>query len=371
MKRRTRIAFIKFAGMASGGVEKYLQTIACMLPKEEFEVDYYYTNAAPFINSNFVHPVNDPERLKLVESHDVNAIKVHVEAKFGDPEPYEWVNTDFWGLFNESNYDVVTTGGAGCREYPYHLINKTKTIATIHGFVGEDRPSIHKAILLCDWQANKWAGNGGNKDKAVVIPTIVKTPPKKESTIREELDIPKDAFVYGFHQGNREEIFSPVSLLAYNHIKTPNNYFVIMGGAQKHRALGQEINHPNIKFVDHSSSVERIHNFLAGIDVFAHARVDGEVCSAAIIESLYHGKPVITHPALNMGHAEQIDGCGKLALTMEEYVKEMLLLQNDKEYYHDQSAKALEKYNRKYDYDLVCDQILEVYSNFRESHDHS
>ena len=34
-----KIAFIKFSGMATGGTEKVLQTIAAELPKDEFEVD--------------------------------------------------------------------------------------------------------------------------------------------------------------------------------------------------------------------------------------------------------------------------------------------------------------------------------------------
>lgn len=366
---KTKVAFVKFAGMASGGVEKYLQTIACMLPKDEFEVDYFYTNAAPFINSDFIHPDNDPERLKLVDSHGVKTIKVHVDAKFGDSEPYEWVNTDFWGLFDESKYDAVTTAGAGCLEYPYNLINKTKTIATIHGFHGYDRPNIHKAILLCDWQAREWAKNGGDINKAVIIPGLIEAPPKKESSMREDMGIPQDAFVYGFHQGNREDIFSPASLQAYHLIKNPNNYFIVMGGANKHRELGRQLNCPNVKFIDFSSSIEDIHNFLGGIDVFAHARADGEVCSGAIIEALYHGKPVISHPALNMGHAEQIDGCGKLVHTLEEYAKEMLRLERDSRYYDNMSKNALEKYQKKYDYDVIRRKILNVYLELRHSNE--
>ena len=68
-----RIAFIKFAGLAAGGCEKYLQNIACILSKsDEFEVDYFYTNAAPYINWNspFVHPDNDESRKKIMEEHN-------------------------------------------------------------------------------------------------------------------------------------------------------------------------------------------------------------------------------------------------------------------------------------------------------------
>ena len=46
-----KIAFIKFGGMAIGGTEKVLQTIAAELPKDQFEVDFFYCDAAPYILS--------------------------------------------------------------------------------------------------------------------------------------------------------------------------------------------------------------------------------------------------------------------------------------------------------------------------------
>ena len=361
-----KIAFIKFAGLAAGGCEKYLQNIACILSEsDEFEVDYFYTNAAPYINWNspFVHPDNDDSRKKIMEEHDINLIKVNVGNKDASGVPYRWVNTDFWDLFNEQDYDYVSSARSGYPEYPFNLINKTKIIDTIHGPQGEDKKNIEKAILLCKWQSEQWASNGGNMDKAVVIPTLVKVPEKKPSTLRQELGIPEDAFVYGFHQGNRDDIYSPVSLVAYEKIANKNNYFVIMGGSKNYRRCAYEGGLKNAIFVDFESSVDKIHNFLGGIDVFAHARRDGEVCSAAMIEALYHGKPIISHPAMNMGHAEQIEGCGKIANTLEEYYLEMKRLEEDEHYYADMSSNASAKYEEKYSYSVIRDKIFEVYSD--------
>ena len=135
-----------------------------------------------------------------------------------------------------------------------------------------------------------------------------------------------------------------------------------MGGARQNRALAQEINHPHIKFVDLSRSDERIHDFLGALNVFAHARQDGEVCSAAIIEALYHGKPVISHLAMNMGHKEQITGCGLMTQNIPEYVNEMYRLENDTKYYHTKVSRSLERYKTKYDYHLITQKILDVYS---------
>ncbi len=97
--------------------------------------------------------------------------------------------------------------------------------------------------------------------------------------------------------------------------------------------------------------------------MFAHSRSDGEVCSASIIEAMYHGKPVISHPALNMGHLEQIADCGKVANSLEEYVEEMNLLENNKDYYKEKSEKTLNKYEEKYNYVKVENQFIDLYNN--------
>jgi len=44
LKKKTKIAFIKYLGLITAGTEKFLQTIAAGLPKEEFEVDYYWSH---------------------------------------------------------------------------------------------------------------------------------------------------------------------------------------------------------------------------------------------------------------------------------------------------------------------------------------
>lgn len=134
-----------------------------------------------------------------------------------------------------------------------------------------------------------------------------------------------------------------------------------MGASEQHRKFAEQINCPHIKFIDFSSCVKDIHDFLGGIDVFAHARNDGEVCSAAIIEALYHGKPVISHPAMNMGHQEQIEGCGKMVYSVQEYAQEMLTLEQNDAYYQTLSLAAEEKYTAKYSYSTIRNKILQLY----------
>lgn len=351
-----RVACIKFAGLAAGGTEKYLQSIAILLAQNNFEVDYYYTNVAQLGN---VHPDNNKERQKIVESFGIKTIPVHLDTHSRE----HWHNTNLFDLFDEEEYDFVQTARGGYPEYPFTHIHKCPIVDSIHSFSGEDKNNIKRAILLCQWQANKWIASGGNAHKAIIIPSIVPVPDKKPSTLRQYHNIPEDAFVYGFHQGNRDDIFSPNSLIAYSKIQNDKNYFIILGGCNAHRDMAKKLNLKNVIFIDFAANVEDIHNFLAGIDVFAHARSDGEVCSAAIIEALYHGKPVISHPALNMGHAEQIEGCGKMVYSVDEYVSEMKILETNKDYYEEKRELSLQRYFDKFDYKRVEKQLLDMYIN--------
>lgn len=352
-----KIAFIKFGGMAAGGTEKYLQTLAIILKTNNImDIDYYYTNIAQLEG---IHPSNSDERLALMQSHNINVIPVFVK----EHNRNYWRDTDLWSKFDESKYDFVQTGRAGHPEYPFSHINTCPIIDSIHGFTGEDKPNIKKAILLCKWQAEKWGQNGGNINKAEIIPSIVYVPAIKSSTLRQRLNIPDDVFIYGFHQGNRGDIFSPNSLLAYKSVMSNKNAFVILGGCDQHKTMAKQLNLSNVHFLDFCSSTDDIHDFLEGIDVFAHARSDGEVCSAAIIEALYHGKPVISHPALNMGHLEQIEGCGRIAYNMDEYINEMTLLEKSKDYYQEKSELSVKRYKEKYDYKLVERQLKDLYIN--------
>ena len=224
------IACVKFAGYAAGGTEKHLQTIAMILSQAGYNVDYYYTNNAPFLNHWFKHGDNDKSRQKLVEDSGVNSIKVYVESKQACVSPFNWNNTDFWELFDENRYDILITARGGYPEYPFNLINKLPIIDTVHsaGAEGVDKKeNIFKTLLICNWQAEHWIKNGGDANKIEIIPTFVSVPEIKKSKLRESLNIKSDQFVYGFHQRDDPSIFSSISLEAFKEIESEDTHFIL------------------------------------------------------------------------------------------------------------------------------------------------
>jgi len=363
--QKIRIAFIKFGGLAAGGTEKYLQTLACNLPKDQFEVDYFYTEAVPLLGNSWKHPETNEERKKYMQDNNINLINVACEARDDrSGPPYEWLETNFWDLFDESKYDIVQTGRSGYTEFPFDRMNNSCFVDSIHGGGDqgvEKRSNIIKTVLLSKTHVDKWVSNGGEEHKVKIIPPLVEFPQKRQSHLRQQLGISDSVKVFGMHQRDCDSIFSSMPLKAYSLIENKNTAFIMLGGSKRYKNQAQQLGLNNTHFLDFTGDARKISDFVSSLDVFAHGRLDGEVCSAAIIEALYHGKPVITHPAINMGHLEQIEGCGFMVQNAAEYASVMNELIKNSELYGKLSKASSEKYKNTYSLESCIKKYVSLY----------
>ncbi len=358
---KIKIAFIKFGGMANGGTEKYLQTIAAYLPKDQFDVDFFYCDAAPYIGSDFKHLDTDASRVEYTKSHGVNLIKFNVGFKDITKPTHDWVDTNFWDVFNEDDYDVIQTGRSGHPEYPFTMINNTPIVDSIHlAGMGENKSNVFKTVLISQEQKTRWINAGGAPDKATIIPVPVEVPNYTDESYREEFGW-KDKFVFGMHQRNDIHIFSSIPLEAYDEIESDNTAFLILGGSSNHRKQAKDLGLKNVQFLDTTSDIGLIHKFLNTLDVYAHGRSDGEQCSSSIIEGLSHGLPVISHTATSMGQVEQIGDAGKVVEDYEEYADVMRSMIDDYEYYRQCVTNASMRYNEIYNVESIINRFVEIY----------
>lgn len=365
MSEKIKIAFIKFGGMANGGTEKYLQTIAAHLPKDQFVVDFFYCDAAPYIGSNFKHIDTDPSRVKYAEMHGINLIKFNVEFKDVTVPTHDWVNTNFWELFDENNYDVIQTGRSGHPEYPFIHINNTPIIDSIHlSGMAENKSNVFMTVLVSEKQKERWVASGGDPDKAVVIPVPVEVPVQTmfNDSYREEFGW-ENKFVFGMHQRDDKNIFSPIPLEAYDEIQNDNTAFLILGGSSNYKKQAKDLQLKNIKFIDSTSDIELIHKFLNTLDVYTHGRSDGEQCSSSIIEGLSHSLPIISHTAPSMGQLEQIGDAGKVVDNYLEYSQVMSDLMIDDKYYQQCRSNASKRYSTIYNIDSIIEKFIELYKS--------
>ena len=356
-----KIAFIKFAGMANGGTEKYLQTIAAHLPKDQFEVDFFYCDAAPYLGSDYKHLDTDSSRVEYCKSNGVNLKKFNVEFKDLRTPTHDWVNTDFWDHFDEDNYDVIQLGRAGHPEYPFIHINKTPIVDSIHlAGMGEDKSNVYRTVLISEEQKSKWVAAGGDPSKGVIIPVPVEVPDYDSTSYIEEFGW-EDKFVFGMHQRDDIHIFSPVPLEAYDEIQSDDTAFLILGGSSNHRKQAKDYQLKNVKFLDTTSDINLIHKFLNTLNVYAHGRSDGEQCSSSIIEGLSHSLPMISHTAPSMGQLEQIGDAGEVVDNYEEYAQVMKKMIHNKGYYVDCKINSEKRYKEIYDVPSIIKKFIELY----------
>ena len=356
-----KVAFIKFGGMANGGTEKVLQTIAAELPKDKFIVDYFYCDSAPYIGSDFVHPDTDPSRVQYVKDSGVNLIKFDVGFKDLRTSTHDWVDTNFWELFDEEKYDVIQTGRSGHPEYPFTLINKTPIVDSIHlSGMAENKHNSIKTVLISNEQRDRWIMSGGPAEKAVIIPNPLKIPDVGEVNYREEFGW-QDKFIFGLHQRRDNHIFSPIPLEAYDEIEDDNTAFLLLGGSENYQKQAKDLGLKNFKHLPPVGELEPIHKFLNTLDVFAHGRSDGEQCSCAIIEAMSHGLPVISHTAPSMGQLEQIGDAGKVANSYQEYSEVMVDMIDDKNYYNKCAQNSKKRYNEIYKLESIIKKYADIY----------
>lgn len=331
--KKIRIAFVKFGGLAAGGTERWLQMMAANLPREQFDVDYYYCDTAPYVGSNYKHADTDPSRLRYMQDHGVNLIKFVVGAKDITKPTHDWVDTDFWERFDSNKYDFVQTGKAGPAEYPYYLLS-IPVIECVTLDAGIDSSqNLAWSFLLSQWQRRAWVRTGGNARKSSIVPIPV-LPPATDKNLRKELNIPSDALVCGFHQRADNTIFSPIPLEAFARVTSYERYFIIMGGGELYRKQAAELGLKNIHFLEHSGDSTQISAFLNSLDIFAHGRCDGETFGTVLAEAMMHGLPCLSHSSLvgnNNAQPETMGPSGIFAHNVDEYT-EMLndLFKNEK-----------------------------------------
>ena len=349
---------MKFGGLSSGGTEKWLQMMAANLNKNQFEVTYFYCDAAPYIGSDFKHPTTDITRLKYLVDANVHLIKFHVEAKDVTREDHFWVGNNFWSLFDESAFDLVVTGKAGPAEYPYTEISLPIVEYVTLGVGVDQTESIKWSIHCSEWQRRRWIRMGGKSVGSSTLP-IPYFDVRSDEDYRLELGIPENAFVIGMHQRADNGIFSTVPLSAFELLSDPNAYFVLLGGGSLYADQAKRLGIDNFVNLPHTAEEKLISKFLNTLNVFAHGRSDGETFGTVFAEAMSHGLPVVTHFSKDGANAqsETIGPAGKCVETIGQYAEFLEDLKSDFVLYEKLSRKAREFSKLNYSLASVSQQF--------------
>ena len=359
---KIRVAFIKFGGLAVGGSELWQQKIAANLPKEFYDVDYYYCDTSPLLGTDFKPGKTDPDRLKYMHDHNVNLIKFNVKAVNYRLHYHPWIGTDFWKIFDQKKYDLVQTVKAGPREYPFYLINLPVVEIVALANRPDKSANIAWSFHSSSWQRNVWLKKNGSVERSSVLPAPLDKPHTTEN-YREELGIPDDAIVAGFHQRADDNIWSYIPLKAFSLCQNPNWHFVMKGGSALYKKQAQELSLKNIHFLPMDGDNMKVSKFLNTLDIFAHGRRDGETFGAVIAEAIIHGKPCLSHASetgLN-AQKETMGTAGLFATDEKDYIEKLHALFSDKTL-RDRLTLEAQKNSGTYSIENTIKSVIEVYA---------
>ncbi len=360
--QKIKVAFIKFGGLAVGGSELWLQKIAANLPKDSYDVDFYYCDAAPLIGIDYLAGPTNSDRLKYMSDHHVNLIKFNVSAVDYRFHYHPWIGTNFWNVFNSKKYDLVQTVKAGPREYPFYLID----LPIVEMITLANRPDTSKNVAWSfhpsSWQRDVWLSKGGNKKRSFVLPPLLERPLTKEN-YRKELGIPADVIVAGFHQRADDNIWSYIPLKAFSACQNKNWHFIMKGGSVLYKKQAAELGLKNMHFLPSDGDDVTVSKFLNTLDIFAHGRKDGETFGAVIAEALIHGKPCLSHHSdtgLN-AHKETMGSAGLFAMNEKDYTEKLYALFSDKAL-RDRLTLETQKNASQYSIESTVKRVTDIYT---------
>jgi hypothetical protein len=218
--------------------------------------------------------------------------------------------SDMKNVIQKYNLSFFYTLTDGCGNDVYDFNNKNiwgncKTIK--HCVFNTTYPESDFYISIAKSLNNK---NNTNID---VIPHIVKLPESNEN-LRDELNIPNDAVVFGRYGGFDEFNIST----AHNAIKEYINidkscYFLFMN-------TNKFYEHPRIIYLDKSLDLFSKVKFINTCDVMIHAREMGETFGLSVAEFSMKNKPIITCRCGDLEHIEILGDKAIIYNSFEELI---------------------------------------------------
>lgn len=355
-----KFAFVVPSGLWIGGVEKFTQQVAIELSKAGHFVDYFFTESMLYVPANVVHPGLDPARKKLVEGFGVRIIPVSCESAENTEVGGTWNNTNLFDYFRPHEYDVIVGSHKGEPTWPFSTLKNSKIVEFVHGTDFTSGASTYASahVLINEYQIPRWVQMGGQLSKTHVVTPMVQIDMPSVKNDRNRWNLPHDRFIFGLHQGSRTGIFSNVQLDAFAKISSDKNFFVILGGGPEYQEQAEKLGLKNFKQIPAVSTSEEINSFLSCLNVFAHGRSDGEVCSSAIIEAMAHHLPIISHPGYNNGHISQLSNCGLIATSIEQYAQAMFVYEHDEKIRNQVISATKEKYENECTFEVCKNKLL-------------
>lgn len=277
----------------------------------------------PFIVYREGDPANT--RLDIVRSWlgDDHVIPYQwTPGKKGQQPPYLPERDNLYDVLKEIDPQIVHVHRSGYAEWPVfrYMAPRAKWVETnIFGYKdASPEPQIDLNVYISMYIRNT-ALRAGAKEGPVLynpieMPFLDMTPENKEAC-RERLlslfKLPHDAILLG--RVGRADNFDPISLKAFKEVEDqhPNAYYIVVNPCQGWHDTVRQLGIKNVRFSGPIVADDELSKFYMGLDIYAHARHDGECCPCNIQEAMMHGLPVVSHEsAIFNGQSEILAEAG-------------------------------------------------------------
>lgn len=258
--------------------------------------------------------------------------------------PYEWVPgkkgkmspflpeyDNLHDVLTEIDPQIMHIHRSGYAEHPgfRYLYPNAKWVETnIFGYADEspeDQFDLHVYIsdFIRGTAAKAGAPVGPVLYNPIEMPFLDMTPENK-ALCRDQLitmnSLPDDAILLG--RVGRADNFDPISLKAFKRVveSFPNAYYLVVNPCDNWRRVAQEQGvHNNVRFLDPIIDDEQLSAYYRGLDIYAHARSDGECCPCNIQEAMMHGLPVVSHESYAFNGQSEIIGNGGFCVPIGDW----------------------------------------------------
>jgi len=312
----------------------------------------------------------DNSRLEIMRSilGDSHVIPYEwVPGKKGRQAPYLPEHDNLYEVIEKINPDIMHVHRSGYQEWPLRYVapKATWVETNIFGF-GDKSNDIDQHIYISDFIRNT-AIKCGNPHGPTLYNPIESPVPHSELppvSLKEELGFWHGTILLG--RIGRPDNFDPISLKAFAKLEreNPNVHYLVINACHNWIDTAKQLGIKNITFLPAIIDDQSLSRFYQSLDIYAHARSDGECCPCNIQEAMIHGLPVVSHrSAIYNGQSEIIGDSGFVVPEndSESYYQVLKALVEDaglRDQFGDKAAHRADFYFRA---DRVVEKLKEIY----------
>ncbi len=256
----------------------------------------FFNHASEDFDVLLVHEkTGDQTRLPLCEGR-VAEVDSYPNG-FDNPNPAE-----LQAVINDFDPDIMHTYRSGLGEYPEPGLDIGVRNFVVTNVFGHLNPNVN---IRRDLFMSKWLMDAALRRVAPISRSFigsrfdfVNNPIEAPSPIIHPFKADKNAIIVGRCGRPDNGIYNAINVNAVAKLREQgyNIHFAVVAPPPNMVADLERLNIPHY-IVEPTTDPMELSAFYNAIDVYAHARADGETFGVNIAEAMVHGKPVVTHIA--------------------------------------------------------------------------